>query len=1112
VNSAVQGNVFAVQHGALYQWTYRGDPDYRIRPMEAKPAELSQGLARRFPSRLLAVRYEVVDMVGRARELGELSDWAAGQARVAVRAIHAVGGQGKTRLASRFARDLAASGWAVTQACHRLHAGLGDGDIGSVSAETSGSGLLVVVDYADRWPAADLQSLLNVHVRLGGRIRILLLARGLRGWWATPREALFDAGFEQTDDVELSPLSVGLAHEGSDRVSAFRSAAAAFTRYLGLEGPSTAKIPHDPSVLSGHALTLHMAALVAVHAELRGIDPPQGDAALSTYLLHHERQGWEELQKAHRIRSTARHIGHASLVAALTQRLPYREGIEVVQETGIVASQSEADQLLLDHAVAYPVAESGWVLEPLTPDRLAEDYIALCVPPSAGSGRADLDLSDPWAVGAVTRLLAWAGPNEAGDPSLPGHARPAVTVLAEASARWPHLLDRVLWPLLDENRFLVTASGGATVARLAWLARSDLGRLTFIYQQLPAGRNIDFDQAAALVAERRVELLLAADHDPWDRAGLLADLGFRYANAGRRAEALAPMEEAVAIYRRLADAQTGDPAAYLPDLAGSLNNLGSILSQAGRRTEALAPTEEAVTIYQGLADPNSGDPAAYLPDLAGSLNNLGSILSQAGRRAEALAPTEEAVTIYQGLADPNSGDPAAYLPDLAGSLNNLGSRLSEAGRRAEALAPTEEAVAIYRRLADAQTGDPAAYLPDLAGSLNNLGSRLSEAGRRAEALAPTEEAVAIRRRLADPDGGNPAAYLPDLAGSLNNLGVRFLEAGRRTEALAPTAEAVAIRRRLADPDGGNPAAYLPSLATSLNNLGSILSQAGRRTEALAPTEEAVAIRRRLADPDSGNPAAYLPSLATALNNLGIRLSHAGRRPEALAPTEEAVAIYRGLANPNSGNPAAYLPDLAGSLNNLGVRILEAGRRAEALAPTEEAIAIRRRLADSDSGNPAAHLPDLATALNNLGSILSRAGRQAEALAPTEEAVAIRRQLADPNSGNPAAHLPALATSLKNLGSRLSEVGRQGEALAPTEEAVTIYRELADPNSGNPAAYLPNLASSLYNLGNRLSEVGRQVEAVAPAQEALMIYRGLAEEQPESFGEAIDLAVTLLSQL
>jgi len=62
---------------------------------------------------------------------------------------------------------------------------------------------------------------------------------------------------------------------------------------------------------------------------------------------------------------------------------------------------------------------------------------------------------------------------------------------------------------------------------------------------------------------------------------------------GQREAALAAAEEAVTIYRTLAEAR---PAVFQPDLARSLTTLADSLSEVGRREEALAAAEEAVII------------------------------------------------------------------------------------------------------------------------------------------------------------------------------------------------------------------------------------------------------------------------------------------------------------------------------------------------------------------------------------------------------------------------------------------------------------------------------------------------------------------------------------
>ncbi len=154
----------------------------------------------------------------------------------------------------------------------------------------------------------------------------------------------------------------------------------------------------------------------------------------------------------------------------------------------------------------------------------------------------------------------------------------------------------------------------------------------------------------------------------------------------------AAITAAIAEHLRSAVEGETDPA-VLGVRASILNNLSVRLSDLGRREEALAAIEEAVAIRRELAVLR---PDAFRPDLAMSLNNVANRLSDLGRREEALAAIEEAVAIYRELAVLR---PDAFRPDLAMSLNNLASRLSDLGRREEALAAIEEAVAIYRELA-----------------------------------------------------------------------------------------------------------------------------------------------------------------------------------------------------------------------------------------------------------------------------------------------------------------------------------------------------------------------------------------------------------------------------
>jgi tetratricopeptide (TPR) repeat protein len=131
-----------------------------------------------------------------------------------------------------------------------------------------------------------------------------------------------------------------------------------------------------------------------------------------------------------------------------------------------------------------------------------------------------------------------------------------------------------------------------------------------------------------------------------------------------------------------------NPDAYRPDLAMSLNNLAIRYAELGRREEALAPAEEAVEIYRALVARN---PDAYRPALASSLNNLANRYAELGRREEALAPAEEAVEIRRALVARN---PDAYRPALASSLNNLAIRYAESGLDGQAKRLVREAASL----------------------------------------------------------------------------------------------------------------------------------------------------------------------------------------------------------------------------------------------------------------------------------------------------------------------------------------------------------------------------------------------------------------------------------
>ncbi|MDQ0710657.1 tetratricopeptide (TPR) repeat protein [Streptomyces luteogriseus] len=1018
--AAIQTGPFGTQN---VQFVYQWKPAYRIEDFPAAPHPVRARALAEQPSRLLRASHQVVPFTGRNADLEALASWRDDPGEtLAVLLVHGPGGQGKTRLAAHFAGLSRRAGWTVWQAVVNE----ADADpIGTSPLPDAGTGVLLVVDYAERWPTPDLRKLLQEPLwhQAGVPVRILLLARPAGSWW----ESLDTWIGDRLDVVAGAHILPPLADASQARADLFHQARDRFADHLGLHAKRAHQIgpPLDLDTNEDYAqvLTIHIAALAAVDAELHQDSAPTNPARASAYLLKRERAHWQALhqRETEPLPTTPEAMARTVLTATLTRPLARSHGWSALRQIGLADSTDAANILLDDHRYCYPPQRAVTVLEPLYPDRLGEDFLGLTTPASPDdpdTHPVSQAVTDDWAYQAAQRLLLGHTSPSTAAP----WTRDALTVLIETARRWPHIATGQLCPLLKAHPELALHAGGSALATLAGLGSIDITVLEAIEPHLPADRHTDLDVGIAAIVRRLAQHRLATTRDPLVHARTNESLAVSQSYAGLRHEALIAGQDALRAWRDLARTKP----AHQPDLARALTNLGTFLSAVGRRQEALSAEQEAVDIYRRLT---AGNPAAHEPELAASLSSLGIRLSAVGQGQEALTAAEEAVDIYRRLAADN---PAAHESELARSLSNLGNRLSAVWRRQEALTAEQEAVKIRRRLA---AGNPAAHEPNLAASLSNLGACLSEVGQGQEALTVEQEAVDIYRRLA---AGNPAAHEPGLARSLSNLGAFLSAVGQGQEALTVEQEAVDIYRRLA---AGNPAAHEPELARSLSNLSIQLSEMGQGQEALTAAEEVEDIYRRLA---AGNPAAHESELASSLSVLGAFLSAAGQGQEALTVEQEAVKIRRRLA---AGNPAAHEPNLAASLSNLGACLSEVGRLQEALTATEEAVDIYRRLA---AGNPAAHEPNLAGSLSNLGAFLLRVGRRQEALTVEQEAVDIYRRLA---AGNPAAHEPNLATSLSVLAVLVAMGGNLSAALRTTEEAAELYR--------SNVALMPSLLPQLH---------------------------------------------------
>jgi tetratricopeptide (TPR) repeat protein len=882
-----------------------GSPLYLLqnwRPATVTPAD--PVWLRELPSRMLNSRFEVVPFTGRETELAELRAWRDGGPRLAAHWIHAPGGQGKTRLAARFADETQDGGWLVVTATH------GPGTVqpppGSQDLTLGGhGGVLLVVDYADRWPLTHLTWLFSnalLH-RPDLPARILLLARTADVWPAV-RASLANHRAAASSRSLAAP---------SDGPALYRAARDAFAVRYGLpasSGPGPA--PPPPYELT---LALHMAALVAVDAQAHGRRAPTDLAGLTVYLLDREHLHWATLHARGGPGSTPpAAMNKAVFAAALTGAADRAHGAEVVRVLGL---GTPADRVLKDHAHCYPPERDGTdtVLEPLYPDRLAEDFLALTLP----GHQADYPAME-WAEEVTGALLGQ-------------HAGRGVTFLAAAAQRWPHVGPHHLYPILAAAPGLALAAGSAALVALATLDDVPLRLLAAVEERFPVGRHVELDAGMAAVTRRLVTELLALDDSPAARATGCHHLSTRLLNAGLDAEALEVARRGVTAARELDD--------DVPGLAASLGRLGNCLDHTGRPDEALRATEEAAVLARPLAE---AEPARHEPLYAGILADLAMQLSNTGRHEEALKASERAVAAWRRLA---AADPA-HEPRFADALHALGLQLSHQGRRAESVAVSREALILRLSLAEQ---DMAGHEPGLVASLLALSTQLATEGRRAEALALSRQAVESMRALAR----SSLAHGEGLAHALMVLGADLAGAGRLLEAVDTTAESVVVRRRLSR---DNPADHSLKLAQSLSNLALLLLDADRPAEALPAAAEAVLLLKlRRAEA----PELHRADLGRCLSILAVCLDATGRRPERLGAAVDAVRQYEAAWK---GDPVRYAFDLARVLDQVGRYLADEERWADALGPLEGGLALAEAYAHVDPTTYAPLISGLHTVLDD----------------------------------------------------------------------------------------------------------------------------------------------------
>lgn len=894
-NSLIVGDLIQVQN-------VRGDvtitlakPVYRLEPFPAARPALSPEDARRQPSRLLHPGYEAVPFMARTDFLGKLAGWLGEPSPASVCLLHGPGGSGKSRLAARVVLDCQRSGWTawVARPSSRNPVNLTISD--------AAGGLLVVVDYAERWPVSDLLSLIedlryaSGHALATATVRILLVARSSGFWWMA-LEARLDSELHIPSRAWKLPSLI----QEVDRREIYTVARDRFARALGLEEAALAAPASRAQGTSfDQVLAVHMAALADVDACQQGTVAPSEPHGISAYLLKRERAYWQALHTRHGdpLPTPPQTMARAVFTATLSGPLQRRQAASAVSRVRIADAIDVVNRILDDHRECYPPEDPATALEPLHPDRLGEDFVALATPGQV----VDPAVIDDWAQSALADLLGTREETEAAPPWM----RHAVTVLVEASSRWPHLARQQVYPLLREHPELAVAAGSGAISALTEHPHIDFSVLEAIENVLPPHQHAELDVASAAISQTLIRYRLSSAHDDDARARIYQLHSFRLGNVGLRGEALESARKALAIFRKLA---VRDRARWTFSLIQCLSNISHDYAALGFHRKALDANEEAIELFQRENYPGT---ASYLRLQATLLDNQGIHRTRLGRRDEAFASFEQAIRIRRLLT---ANDPAYEELVLARSIGNLGKLMSQDGQHRRALPLLAEATVIVRNEAQRH---PKVYDDELAGLLDGLAMARYSLGQHAAAAVAAEEAVEISRQLAQL---NPRAHQEGLIKHLQTFSICLGLLRRFEEALAASGEALEINRQLVHAD---PVDKDSGLARLLNNHSLWLSGLNRHDEAIAASDQSVEINRRLA----GTGASGQLELARSLDSSALVRNAACEDLEmALRAADEAIAIGRAAY---AEAPPAFKADYLTFFDTAASTLLALGRPDQA---------------------------------------------------------------------------------------------------------------------------------------------------------------------------------------
>ena len=302
--------------------------------------------------------------------------------------------------------------------------------------------------------------------------------------------------------------------------------------------------------------------------------------------------------------------------------------------------------------------------------------------------------------------------------------------------------------------------------------------------------------------ERTVERLSASNPNHFgmqeSRAMMLLEFGWTYVAAGDLAAGLAACEEALSIFRKLAEAEPAN-LSWKRNIAVALEKVGAMRLQMGNTSAAMQAFNEGIEVNRLVLD-SAEDPETW-KNLALSLAGTGYVDRREGNFAAALKAFEEVLAIFRRLAV-DEPDEEKWQGEIASALDRIGDlkfAFGDIGGAGEAYA---EGLSLMRVLVE-QHSNRSEWRRDLTVALENVGRARLREGDAAGAQEAFEEGLSVARSLAALDTGN-MQFQRDLSVALDRVGDLALQQGNITEAMGRFDEALTIRRSLVEDGSGKP--------------------------------------------------------------------------------------------------------------------------------------------------------------------------------------------------------------------------------------------------------------------------------------------------------------------